>query len=48
MVIERTVRRGNKVDTYRKVISKAGIYYFKNGVSITEGLWKRETIDAQN
>lgn len=48
MVIERTVRRGNKVDTYRKVISKTGIYYFKNGVSITEGLWKRETLDAQN
>lgn len=48
MVIERTVRRGNKVDTYRKVISKTGIYYFKNGSSITEGLWKRETLDAQN
>lgn len=48
MVIERTVRRGNKVDTYRKVISKAGIYYFKNDGSITEGLWKRETLDAQN
>ena len=48
MVIERTVRRGNKVDTYRKVISKTGIYYFKNGVSITETLWKGETLDAQN
>lgn len=48
MIIERTVRRGNKVDTYRKVISKAGIYYFKNGKSITEGLWKRDTLDATN
>ncbi len=48
MIIERTVRRGNKVDTYRKVISKTGIYYFKNGTSITEGLWKRETLLVQN
>lgn len=48
MVIERTVKRGNKVDTYRKVISKTGIYYFKNGRSITEVAWKRETIEAQN
>lgn len=48
MIIERTVRRGNKVDTYRKVISKTGIYYFKNGSSITEGLWKRETLYVQN
>ena len=46
MVIERTVKRGNKVDTYRKVISKTGIYYFKNGRSITETTWKRETLDA--
>lgn len=48
MIIERIVRRGNKVDTYRKVISKTGIYYFKNGNSITETLWKRETLDVTN
>jgi hypothetical protein len=46
MIIERIVRRGNKVDTYRKVISKTGIYYFKNGQSITETLWKRETLQV--
>lgn len=44
MIIERTVKRGNKVDIYRKVISKTGTYYFKNGRSITEEQWKRETI----
>lgn len=48
MIIERIVRRGNKVDTYRKVISKTGIYYFKNGSSITETLWKRETLNVTN
>ncbi len=48
MIIERVVRRGNKVDTYRKVISKTGIYYFKNGSSITETLWKRETLNVTN
>lgn len=46
MIIERTVKRGNKVDTYRKVISKTGIYYFKNNRSITEFTWKRETLNA--
>jgi hypothetical protein len=48
MVIERTVKRGNKVDIFRKVISKTGTYYFKNGRSITEAQWKRETLDVKD
>jgi tetratricopeptide (TPR) repeat protein len=48
MVIERTVKRGNKVDSYRKVISKTGIYYFKNGNSILATTWKRETLEVQD
>ena len=43
-IIERTVREGNKVDIYRKVISKTGIYYFKNGNSCTEQIWELETV----
>jgi len=46
MVIERTVRIGNKVDVYKKVISQTGIYYFRNDRSITEVTWTRETIEA--
>jgi hypothetical protein len=46
MVIERTVRVGNKVDVYKKVISKNGTYYFKNDRSITEVTWRKETIEA--
>jgi hypothetical protein len=44
MVTERTVKIGNKIDKYRKVVSKTGTYYFKNGKSITEGTWKQETL----
>lgn len=44
MVTERTVKVGNKIDKYRKVVSKTGTYYFKNGKSITEGTWKQETL----
>jgi len=46
MVIERIVKRGNIVNTFRKIISKTGIYYFKDGRSITESTWKRETLNA--
>jgi hypothetical protein len=46
-VIERIVKRGNKVDTYRKVVSKTGVYYFKNNRSITEEIWTRETLKAE-
>jgi hypothetical protein len=43
-VIERTIRLGNKIDVYRMIVSKTGIYYFKNGKSISESLWKLETL----
>lgn len=43
LVIERTVRDGNKVIRYRKVVTKTGTYYFKADHSITSVTWKRET-----
>jgi septum formation inhibitor MinC len=43
LVIERTVRDGNKVTRYRKVVTKTGTYYFKADHSITSITWKRET-----
>lgn len=43
LVIERTVRVGNKVVRYRKVVTKTGVYYFKGDRSITAETWKRET-----
>jgi len=43
-VIERTVKIGNKVDVYRKVISKYGTAYFKNNHSITKNIWIEETV----
>lgn len=46
MVIERSVRIGNKVDVYKKVISQTGIFYFKNDSSTSEVTWTRETIEA--
>jgi hypothetical protein len=47
-VIERTVKIGNKVDVYRKVVSKTGTYYFKNNKSTTEDTWKRETLNLKD
>lgn len=47
-VIERTVKLGNKVDVYRKVISKTGTYYFKANRSITESTWRRETMNLND
>ncbi|MDZ4750356.1 MAG: hypothetical protein SGI87_01990 [Flavobacteriales bacterium] len=44
-VIERTVKIGNKVDQYKKVVSKYSIYYFKNDKPITENTWNSETLD---
>ncbi len=44
LVIERTVKIGNRVDTYLKVIDKNATYYFKNNRSITKGTWNRETL----
>ena len=43
LVIERTVRTGNLVVRYRKVVTKTGIYYFRGDRSITLDTWKRET-----
>lgn len=47
-VIERTVKYGNKVDVYRKVISKTGTYFFKNNKSISEDTWKRDTLNLKD
>lgn len=47
-VIERTVKIGNKVDVYRKVVSKTGTYYFKNNKSTTEDTWIRETLNLKD
>lgn len=43
VIIRRIVVNGNRADEYSKVIAKWGIYYFKNGQSITEAIWTRET-----
>lgn len=48
VIIKRIVVRGNKGDEYKKVLDKAGNYYFKNGQSISENTWNRETIEAFN
>jgi len=43
LVIERTVRIGNDVRRFRKVVTKTGVYFFEGEHSITEDAWKRET-----
>lgn len=43
VIIRRVVVHGNKADEYSKVIAKWGTFYFKNGQSITEVMWKNET-----
>ena len=43
LVIERTVRIGNKIRKFRKVITKSGVYYFEGERSITQETWQRET-----
>ncbi len=43
LVIQRTVRNGNLVVRYRKVVTKTGIYYFRGDRSITADTWRRET-----
>ncbi len=45
MVTERLVKIGNKVDKYKKVVSKTAIYFFRNGQSITEETWKTATLE---
>lgn len=44
LVIERTVRIGNHVRRFRKVVTKTGVYYFEGDESITESTWRRETM----
>ena len=46
VIITRVVVKGNKADEYKKVLDRAGNYYFKNGQSISEETWNRETIEA--
>lgn len=48
VIITRIVVRGNRGDEYKKVVDKAGKYYFKNGRSISENTWDRETLQAFN
>ena len=43
IVIERTIRNGDHVLHYRKVVMKTGTYYFRDGQSITSTVWHRET-----
>ena len=43
VIIRRVVVNGNKADEYSKVIAKWGTFYFKNGQSITETMWRAET-----
>jgi hypothetical protein len=43
IVIERTLRDGDRVIHYRKVVMKTGTYYFRDGQSITNSVWHRET-----
>ena len=48
VIITRIVVNGSRGDEYRKVLDRAGNYYFKNGQSISELTWNRETLDAYN
>ncbi|MEC8362136.1 MAG: hypothetical protein VX002_07510, partial [Bacteroidota bacterium] len=43
LVIMRTVRSGDVVKRYRKVVMKTGTYYFCGDRSITEIRWDLET-----
>ena len=43
VIIRRVLVNGNKADDYSKVIAKWGTFYFKNGQSITEMVWSRDT-----
>ena len=46
VIITRIVVKGNKGDEFKKVLDIAGNYYFKNGQSISEHTWNRETIQS--
>lgn len=43
VIIRRVVVNGNKADEYSKVIAKWGTFYFKNGQSITDAIWRKDT-----
>ena len=43
LVIQRTVRIGDVVERYRKVVTKTGTYYFCGDKSITKDLWEMNT-----
>ncbi len=43
VIIRRVVVNGNRADEYSKVIAKWGTFYFKNGQSITNPIWTKET-----
>ncbi|MBK9758843.1 MAG: hypothetical protein IPO90_02435 [Flavobacteriales bacterium] len=43
VIVRRVLVQGNKADNYTKVIGKTQTYYFKNGQSITEWIWTKET-----
>lgn len=43
VIIRRVVVEGNRADEYSKVIAKWGTFYFKNGQSISELVWNKET-----
>ncbi len=47
-VLERTVKTDGQTLVYRKIVSTAGVYYFKNGLSITEQTWKDETTNLMS
>jgi hypothetical protein len=43
VIIRRVVVNGNKADEYSKVIAKWGTFYFRNGQSISQQVWTRDT-----
>ncbi len=43
VIIRRVVVNGNHADEYSKVIAKWGTFYFKNGQSVTNLIWTKET-----
>lgn len=44
VTIQRVVQEGVRTDVYRKVTHDwGGVFFFKNGVSITERVWKEES-----
>jgi hypothetical protein len=43
VIIRRVVVDGNRADEYSKVIAKWGTFYFKNGQSVTNQIWTKET-----